>query len=142
MYLIHPIVQGCAILLSLYVAFLGLQRFLMLHLKQKRRFLWKRHVRFGLVALIALLAGIAGGLSVVRLSWNKFLITGSHGITGLILVPLIVFGIITGVAMNKKKKKRRLLPLLHGINNTLIILVGLIQIHTGFEVYTAFVLGN
>lgn len=142
MFLIHPILQGCAILLSIYVAYLGSQRFLMLHLKRKRRFLWKRHVALGITVMVILLAGIVGGVSAVRIFWHGFLVTGRHGKTGLSLVPFILFGIITGLYMNRKKKKRLALPLLHGFNNAFIILVALSQVYTGIGVYSAFVLGN
>ncbi len=142
MFLIHPVLQGCAILLSLYVAALGIQRFLALHLKQKRRFLWKRHVTLGLITMVVWLAGIVGGVSAVRFFWHGFLLTGQHGITGLILIPFIIFGIISGLYMNRKKRKRLALPLLHGINNIFVILLTLSQIYTGLGVYSAFVLGN
>ena len=142
MFLIHPILQGIAILLSLYAAYLGSQRFLSLHMKRKRRFLWKRHVTIGSLVFFIWLAGIVGGISIVRIFWRGFLVTGNHGKIGLFLVPFILFGLLTGYYMNRRKRKRIVLPLIHGINNALVILIALIQIDTGLDAYRAFVLGG
>ncbi len=142
MFLNHPILQGASILLSIYVLYLGAQRFMALHLKHKQRFLWKRHVILGSLVLLVWLAGISGGIITVRIFWRGFLVTGQHGKTGLFLVPFILFGLITGFYMNKRKKKRLTLPLHHGVNNFFILAVALTQIYTGVGVYSAFVLGN
>ena len=141
MFFIHPVVQTVAILLSLYVFSLGFQRFRSVHLKQQATFNWKRHVRLGITTMTDLIIGLAVALTLVRLHWPGFLITGAHGKVGLVLIPLILFGLISGLYMNKVKKKRTVLPLLHGINNTILILLALSQIATGWEVLNQFVLG-
>jgi len=43
--------------------------------------------------------------------------------------------------MNRKKRKRKVLPLIHAVCNTLMLLLALSQIYTGVFVYRAYVLG-
>jgi len=139
---IHPLIQLAATALALYVLFWGVQRFRFLHLKQKTKFPWRRHATWGKITMAAWLAGLVGGLVMTRLTWPGFLITGAHAWIGLSLGTLVVFGLITGIYMDRVKKTRKVLPLIHGLNNTLVVLLALIQIYTGWMVYNAFVLGN
>jgi len=142
MLIIHPIIQICATLLASYVFFLGLQRFRMLHLKHKTRFNWKRHVLGGTIALLTLLGGMVVGMSMAYLNWRGFMVTGIHGKTALIIVPLLLFGLFSGLFMNSRKKRRKVLPLIHGTSNLILLLLAIYQIHTGWWVYNTFVLGK
>jgi len=105
-------------------------------------FKWKRHVLFGAIALSALLIGMFGGMTLVYLYWKTFLMTGAHGRTAMVMLPLLLFGLGSGILMNRVKKKRKILPLIHGINNLILILLALSQIKTGWWVYTIYVLGG
>lgn len=139
---IHPIIQVCAIGLAWYVFYLGTQRFRFLHLHQETSFRWRRHVVLGGIALGVLLAGIAGGMTMVHMHWQGFLITGIHGDMGLfIMAPFIVFGTGTGLYMNYRKKKRRILPLIHGLNNLIVLIFAFVQVATGWGILKTFVLG-
>jgi hypothetical protein len=139
---IHPIIQVCAIVLAWYVFYLGTQRFRFLHLHQEAAFKWRRHVVLGGIALGVLLAGIAGGMTMVHMHWRGFLITGIHGDMGLfIMAPFTVSGTGTGLYMNYRKKKRRILPLIHGLNNLIVLIFAFVQIVTGWGVLKTFVLG-
>jgi nitric oxide reductase large subunit len=140
--IIHPIVQCSAIVLALYAFSLGVQRFRSLHLKQKTVFRWKRHVVLGQIALGVWLAGMLGGMTSVYLYWHGFLITGTHAKVALFMVPLIIFGLSSGLYMDRNKKKRKVLPMLHGLNNLILLMLALTQIVTGWGVYHTFVLGN
>ncbi len=142
MLIIHPIIQLCATLLACYVLFLGVQRFRMLHIKQKARFNWKRHVLLGIITMVTFLAGMIGGVSVAYLNWHGLLITGIHGKTALIIPPLLLFGLFSGLYMNRVKKKRKALPLIHGVVNLMLLLLALFQVYSGWWVYNTFVLGN
>ena len=142
MLFIHPIIQSSAILLSLYVLYLGVQRFRFLHLSKKAVFRWKRHVALGETALGALLAGMVGGMTMVYFYWHGFLITGTHGKVALVMVPFIIFGLASGLHMNRKKTKGRLLPFLHGLNNLALLILAMTQLVSGYRIYTAFVLGE
>lgn len=141
MFLIHPIWQSVGIMTVIYVWGLGFSRFRSQHLNQKVRFDWKRHVRFGLIGTSVWLAGICGGLYMVKSSWYGFLITGVHGKTGILLIPFIFFAMGSGLYMDRKKKKRKILPLVHGISNTMMLLLALSQIYTGVMVYREYVMG-
>ncbi len=141
MFLIHPIFQSVGILITIYVMKLGISRFRMVHLKQKTRFNWKQHVRFGIVAATIWLIGIFGGLYTVKTSWHGLLITGYHARIGLLLIPFILFAIGSGFYMNKQKKKLKVLPLIHALCNTAMLFLALSQIFTGIGVYRTYVLG-
>lgn len=141
MFVIHPICQFVGILIALYVMKLGISRFRMVHLKQKSRFNWKQHVNFGIIATTIWLIGIFGGLYTVKTSWYGMLITGYHAKIGLLMIPFILFAICSGFYMDRKKKTRKVLPLIHAICNTVMLLLSLSQIYTGIGVYRTYVLG-
>lgn len=142
MLVIHPIVQFLAILLALYVFYLGLRRFRFLHLHHKVVFRWKRHVALGGIALGVLLAGMLGGMAVVYIYRHGVFLTGIHGEVALVMVPFMIFGLVSGLYMNRKKKQRRILPFIHGLNNLAVLVMALSQIVSGSWVYRAFVLGG
>ena len=96
----------------------------------------------GTIALGVLLAGMAGGIAIVYITWHGLFITGIHGKVALVMVPFIIFGLISGLYMNQKKKKRRILPFVHGLNNLVVLIMGISQIISGLWVYRAFVLGG
>lgn len=138
---VHPVIQGSAILLALYVFFLGVQRFRFLHLSHGVAFKWKRHVFLGAIALGAWLIGIVGGMTMVYLHWYGFLMTGAHWKVALMMVPFIIFGLGSGLYMNHNKKKRKVLPLIHGLSNLVLLIFALTQVVSGWLVYRVFVLG-
>jgi nitric oxide reductase large subunit len=139
---IHPVIQLSAIVSTVYVFYLGVQRFRSLHLKQKTLFRWKRHVVLGEIALGALLAGVLAGMTVVYVYWHGFLMTETHGKVALVMVPFILFGLFSGLYMNRKRRHRRLLPLVHGLNNLILLIFALTQLVSGWWVYRTFVLGG
>ncbi len=142
MLVIHPIIQLSAIVLTLYVFYLGVQRFRSVHLHQKTLFRWKRHVLLGKIAMSALLGGMMGGMTMVYLYFHGFLITGIHGKVALVMAFFIIFGGASGLYMNHNKKKRTALPVIHGLNNFILLIFALTQVITGWRVYMQFVLGR
>lgn len=141
MLLIHPMVQAAGILLVLAAALSGVQRFRSLHLHQQTSFPWRRHVLLGKAAFFTLLAGAGLGLGMVRYHWDQNLMTMGHGKTGLVILPLLVFGIVSGLLLDAKKAKGTVLKVHHGVNNTLVLLLVLNQLRTGLRVYRLFVSG-
>jgi hypothetical protein len=140
--LIHPIVQGCGIVLLVYAYLMGLQRARSLHLNRKTYFPWKRHVLFGKLALVTLMAGMSIGLAMTRFHWDQNMMTMGHGKTGIFLLfPLILFGLVSGLFLDGRGKSRKVLQVLHGINNTALLLLVINQIRTGLEVYRVFASG-
>ncbi|MFC1813759.1 DUF4079 family protein [Thermodesulfobacteriota bacterium] len=142
MLFIHPVIQCSATLLALYVLGIGVQRFRSLHLKQKVKFNWKRHVLLGQIALITMLTGMLGGAVMSYATWHGFLVTGTHGKVALVMLPLILFGLFSGLYMDRRKKKRTLLPLIHGLNNMIVLALALYQISSGRWVVNVYILGN
>ena len=138
---VHPVIQSSAILLALYVFFLGVQRFRLLHLYKGVAFKWKLHVFLGEIALGAWLVGMVGGMTMVYFYWYGFLITGTHGKVALVMVPFIIFGLASGLFMNHNKKKRKVIPLIHGLSNLVLLILALTQVVSGWWVYRDFVLG-
>jgi nitric oxide reductase large subunit len=137
---IHPIIQLSAVVLTLYVFCLGVQRFRSLHLHQKTLFRWKRHVLLGKIALLALLGGMMGGMTMVYFYLHGFLITGVHGKVAFVMTIFIIFGGTSGLYMDRNKKKRTALPLIHGLSNLVLLILALTQVVTGWTVYTLLVL--
>lgn len=139
---IHPVIQSLSIVLSLYVFYLGVHRLRFLHLHQKAIFPWKLHVALGKTALGVLMAGMIGGITLVYVYWHGFIITGTHGKIGVLMAPFMIFGFLSGIHMNRKKRNGRLLPLIHGLNNLFVLVLCLIQVVSGLQVYRSFVLGG
>jgi surface polysaccharide O-acyltransferase-like enzyme len=57
------------------------------------------------------------------------------------MMPLMLFGLVSGYFMNHNKKRRPALALVHGINNLLVIILAIWQINTGLRVYAMYVSG-
>jgi len=142
MLVMHPLLQFIALIIALYVFKLGLSRFKSVHLKRKSPFDWKNHVRYGLAATIIWIVGFFGGFFAVYSEWNGIFLTGLHAKIALILVPFIIFAIVSGVYMDKRKKKRRVLPPVHAGLNTVMLLLVLVQVFTGIQVFRVFVWGS
>lgn len=136
----HHIIQFLTTFLALYVFYLGFQRFRSLHMNQKAPFKWNRHVILGQIILWVWLAGLMGGLVMVRIRWHKFLMTRVHGKMALIMFPLILFGLFSGLYMNRFKGKPSILSLIHGISNMIFLALALIQISTGWILYYSYLL--
>jgi hypothetical protein len=98
-------------------------------------------VILGEIALGILMAGMAGGMYIVYITWHGLFITGIHGTVALVMAPLIIFGFVSGVYMNRRKRKRRILPFVHGLNNLVILFMAISQIISGSWVYKVFILG-
>lgn len=136
----HPILQCLATLIAVYAAWLGLQRLLARHFGMNLKFLWKRHVSMGAAALTLWLLGLFGGIAVARITWEANFITGAHYQIALIMLPLLLFGLGSGLYMDRFKGQRTLLPLLHGVGNLLLLALAFYQIRTGWQVIQDFIL--
>lgn len=135
----HPVFQALTTLLAMYVAFLGVERFMAQHLRIKRLFRWKRHVQLGKIVILFWFAGLVGGLAIARITWSVNFVTGIHYKVALAMLPLMIFGYVSGSIMDTKKRPRNVLPLLHGINNAILLLLAIFQIRTGWGVLQDFV---
>ncbi len=139
---IHPVIQVLATFLALYALGLGLQRFMSLHLGRKTGFQRKRHLLVGKLAIIGWLGGSIGGAVMVRIMWRGWFITGEHAYLAFAMLPFILFGLISGLYLERNPAPRRVLPLLHGCANLTALILALFQFGEGYEVITDFVLGG
>ncbi|HWR03103.1 MAG TPA: DUF4079 domain-containing protein [Humidesulfovibrio sp.] len=139
---IHPVLQTMAVLLSLYVLYLGFVRFRFAHLGHKGIiFQWKRHVAQGIAVMTVWALAFVIGLGAAWNSWHVLGVTEQHYQLGLAMLPLIIFGLGSGFVMDRVKAKRRLLPLAHGAVNALLVLMALYQLYTGVFILRDMVLG-
>lgn len=135
---LHPLAQTLALALSFHVLHLGWARFNTAHLgRQGAVFAWRRHVLLGAVVLVGWALGFAFGLGVAWWSWDGMFMTPAHSRVGLAMLPLIGFGLGSGLYMDRVKARRAALPLAHGLGNALLVLLALWQLYTG-----AFILRN
>jgi hypothetical protein len=142
MLLIHPFIQLTATLLVLLVLKQGFERFRSQHLKQRAVFKWKQHVYLGTLVMVLWWAGFVGGLAVVRNYWYAMFITGMHAKVGMVMLPFMLIGMLSGWIMHRRKQRRKVLPLIHGVNNLILVLLALFQIYNGWQVLNAFVWGK
>ena len=139
---IHPVLQLTALVLALYALALAWPRFVSLHLGRKKLFNRRRHVLVGQASLILMLLGMAGGALMVRLYWRRWFATGEHAWVALIMLPLLLWGLGSGLYLAGSPRPRRWLPALHGLGNLVLLGLGLWQIHEGAEVIEHFVRGG
>lgn len=136
---IHPVVQFTAILLAYYAAYLGLQRTQSLHFGKTTEFNRERHVIVGGIALLTMLGGIAAGFVIVA-RFMQHPDIGLHEITAKTILPLLLFGLSSGFYLYLKPKKRKIMPAIHALNNLFILILVLMQIFSGWQVYLKLVL--
>lgn len=138
---IHPVLQTLAVIVSLVVLYLGIARFRFLQLGHKGIiFQWKRHVALGIVVMGIWLAAFVIGLGAAWNNWNMLGVTETHYFVALFMLPLIGFGLGSGFVMDRVKTRRKMLPLVHGIVNTLLMVLALWQLCTGIIVLRDMVL--
>lgn len=133
--IVHPIVQLAAIALAFYAAYLGLQRARSLHFGATTKFKRNLHAGLGATSLIAMLAGMAGGLIIFSRFHGSPPLESYHGLGGVALLPFLIFGIASGLYLYAYPLKNKILSALHGINNLIILLMTLFQIVTGIQLY-------
>jgi hypothetical protein len=138
---IHPVLQTLAVLVSVYVLYLGWVRFSFAHLGKKGVvFAWKTHVQQGTAVMLTWTLAFVIGLGAAWWTWKSVFITDLHYQVGLAMLPLIGFGLGSGLLMDRVKAKRTVLPLAHGLANALLVALALCQLYTGLLVLRDMVL--
>lgn len=136
---LHPVWQALAGVAALYALWLGAARFYSLHLNRRTLFRRKRHVLLGKLALSGWLLGLAGGGAAARFQWGAVGLSGGHAVVAGFMLPLLVFGLASGIWMERRPARRWWLPLWHGTNNLLLVLAALYQSYLGWGVLREFV---
>jgi len=138
---IHPVLQTLALGLSFFVLYLGWVRFSFAHLGAKGVvFAWKQHVLLGKLVLCVWALAFVIGLGAAWLSWKSVFVTDHHYLVALGMLPLIAFGLGTGLVMDRTKAKRTTLPLAHAFANALLVILALYQLYTGLIILRDMVL--
>ncbi len=127
----HPLLQTMAWLLGLCALVLAWPRVASLHLGQSRRFDRSRHIALGQAALLLLLLGGLGGTLMGRLYLHAWLGSGAHALGALLILPLALWGLGSGLMLARRPRPRRWLPLLHGLANLLVLLLVMAQAYSG-----------
>ena len=131
---IHPIAQALTALLALYVLRLGLSRFASRHLGKSTVFQWNRHVMLGKVVVAIWALGAFGGLGVTYLTYGKIFTESLHLRIGIIMLPVLLVTWITGTRLDRSRNQSDILPVVHLINNVLLLILAAIQVVTGVEI--------
>jgi len=132
----HPIIQVIAALLGVYVIVQGIRRFVSQRGK-KRLFQWKRHVKFGSITLGLWILG-STGFYVTHTVFEVTHVTGIHADIAWFITGLSIFGLITGYILNKVKNRYRKLAVIHGIFNTVLFALVLINFYSGISLARSF----
>jgi len=137
---LHPVIQFLATLMAFYVFFLAWPRFKILHLGKKEKFEWKKHVFWGRIVVIVMLAGLVLGRVAVHYHWEMSPVFLTHNQGAMIMIPFLLISYITGTVMDKKKQKRFWLPVIHGANNLVVLGLALYQFYTGYIIVVNFLI--
>jgi hypothetical protein len=128
-------------MLVFYAAFLGVQRSRSLHFGQQGvTFRRKRHALFGAIALFMLMGGLAGGKIIAALVWQGLVVIHLHNSLALAILPFLLIGITTGLYLYFSPGRRKVLPVIHGLNNLVLLILLLVQAYSGIRVYLRYVL--
>jgi len=130
---IHPLVMTGTILFLFHVFRLGLQRTRSRRLGHKVVFQWKSHVRLGRYVMLLLFLGCIGGLAVAYIRFGEIGSSEDHFLPGVLMLPLIVAGYLTGHSMDADRRARKIVPLVHLANNALLCTLGIMQLVSGIE---------
>ncbi|MEW5736875.1 MAG: hypothetical protein AB1921_18670 [Thermodesulfobacteriota bacterium] len=131
---LHPLFQVVMFGLGAYAFLMGTVRFRSLHLKQRTAFARKRHALFGLVALAGFYAGMIGGSILCDLLALDPYMGEGHEAGALVMAVLAGIGLASGLLLYWKPKARKALPLVHGISNTLALLMVAYQTFSGVQI--------
>jgi hypothetical protein len=131
---IHPIVQALTALLALYVLRLGLSRFASRHLGKTTVFQWNRHVMLGRVVVAVWALGAIGGLTVTYLTYGKLYTESLHFKIGITILLVLLITFLTGTRLNRRRNQSNILPVVHLINNILLLILVGIQVVTGLHI--------
>jgi hypothetical protein len=131
---IHPIAQALTALLALYVLRLGLSRLASRHLGKHTVFQWNRHVMLGKVVVAVWGLGALGGLSVTYLTYGKIFTESLHFRIGMLMLPVLLITWLTGTRLDRRRNQSNVLPVVHLLNNILLLCLAAVQLVTGLGI--------
>jgi len=135
---IHPIVIVLAIILGVYIGFLGWKRF---RFRRGRGlasdFPWQRHIQWGKRFYILLWVGSLIGVGALFYLKGKIFTSGLHAYLAVLILLLFSIGVALGGKLSKGKGTNRL-ALMHMVVNYSTFFFVLIQIVLGVIFLTFF----
>ncbi len=137
---LHPVIQLLATMMAFYVLFLAWQKVKILHLGQKGKFEWRKHVFWGRIIIIVWFGGLVLGRVAVHSHWDMSPLFLTHSQGAMIMVPFMLIAYVTGSVMDRKRQKRFWLPVVHGVNNIIMLGLALYQFYTGYFIVVNFIL--
>jgi len=131
---IHPIVQSLTAVLALYVLWLGLSRFASRHLGRRTVFQWNRHVMLGKVVVAVWALGAVGGTFMTYMAYGKIFTESLHFRIGILILAVLLVTWLTGTRLDRRREQSNVLPIVHMVNNVLLLILVAIQAVTGIGI--------
>ena len=131
---IHPIIQTLTAVLALYVLWLGLKRFASRHLGRQTAFNWKRHVMLGKTVVVIWALGAFGGLIMTYVTYGKIFTESLHFRIGVVVFLLLIGTWLTGTRLDRRQGQSNLLPVVHLVNNAILLILVVVQLITGIGI--------
>ena len=128
---LHPLMQTVAVAIGIWAMRQGFQR-VQMALGKKVLFPWKRHVKLGTWALCQWSLGALAFYTAYAV-FGYAHITGLHADLAWPIVGLSLFGLVSGLVMDRYKKKRKWLPIFHGLSNGILLCLVLLECWTGIK---------
>ena len=128
---LHPLIQAGAALIGFWAMWQGIKRVQML-LGKKIIFPWKQHVKLGTWGLCLWTLG-ALAFYTTHAVFGRAHITGLHAYLAWPIIALSLFGLASGYVMDRRKKKRKWLPMMHGLSNSILVCLVLVECWTGIK---------
>jgi len=131
---IHPIVQSLTAVLALYVLWLGLSRFASRHLGRRTVFQWNRHVMLGKVVVVVWALGAFGGTIMTYMAYGRIFTESLHFRIGILILAVLLVTWLTGTRLNRRREQSNILPVVHLVNNVILLILVAIQAVTGIGI--------
>jgi hypothetical protein len=131
---IHPIAQGLTAVIALYVLWLGIQRFASRHLGKSTIFEWERHVLLGKVVVSVWALGAIGGTAATYIEYGKIFTESLHFRVGIAMLAALAVTWLTGTHMDRHRNASTVLPVVHLINNVILLVLFIVQAVTGIGI--------
>lgn len=137
----HPLAQMAATALGFGALWLGLARARSLHFGVATPFRRRWHALLGQMTLYTWLGGGVFGALAAWDYWGLWLHSGAHATVGLVMAPLVLFGLISGLIMLRRPRRRKALPLAHGLACLTALALAVAQFFSGRELMAQLVPG-
>jgi hypothetical protein len=88
----------------------------------------------GKVVVAVWALGALGGLSVTYLTYGKIFTESLHFRIGIIMLPVLLVTWLTGTRLDRRRDQANILPVVHLVNNVLLLILAALQVVTGIGI--------